>query len=642
MELKPGTLIDGRYQLVDRLGDGAMGQVWRAQDTRFESRTVAVKFLREDQTLGDDAERRARLIARLNALASARPLDLSAVVDALASALGGRDLTTLRARVEARLAGESLTPALVATLFDEFSNDPALNENARLRAKLRRLFRDEANSVANLRHDNIVSIFDYGEFQATPYLVMDYIEGRTLHQILEQRLTLSMTRKLQLIEDLCAGLSFAHSRQLVHRDIKPANLIIDNTTGSLKILDFGVVRRLGTDSTVGIPIGTFCYMSPEQTQGAASLDQRSDIFAVGVVFYELITGKKAFPAGKNVGDLVVRIQREPPPPINSLTPGVPVRIQQIIDQAIAKRPEDRYQDLRDVQRDIARVRMELETSDRVEPTLVMKAADLGATIVTKPQAVLPPRPQLKVPKFADAAPPAPPPPIPPPPAQPPPAAAAVLRPAPPVSSEATPVMVPAGQPAAQPIKPAPAPSATPRLRAGWSWQVPAAAAALIVILAIVSVLLWQNLQTRGAGDAPADASTGSSSPAPETPPTPTPGTAPAATDAPLAAANETTEVTSPVGLNTVTIDIRPWARVRVVPAAVPDGQAPPPVPAEPLYAPFTIDLTPGDYTLEAENGGLTRNASFQLKVELGKPQYFTRTMPGFNATKTVDALLAQD
>ena len=112
------------------------------------------------------------------------------------------------------------------------------------------------------------------------------------------------TRRLQLIEDLCAGLGYAHKHKLVHRDIKPANLIIDSSTGGLKILDFGVVRRLGSASTVGVPVGTFCYMSPEQTKGAANLDHRSDIFAVGLVFYELMTGKKAFPPGKSIGDLV--------------------------------------------------------------------------------------------------------------------------------------------------------------------------------------------------------------------------------------------------------------------------------------------------------------------------------------------------
>jgi serine/threonine protein kinase len=607
MELTPGALIEGRYELVDRLGDGAMGQVWRARDTRFESRTVAVKFLREDQTLIDDAERRARLVARLNALSSSRALDAEVVVDALASALGGRDLTTLRARVEARLAGSPPTRELVATMFDEFANDPALNENARLRVKLRRLFRDEANSVANLRHDHIVSIFDYGEVEGTPYLVMDYIEGRTLHHILEQRLTLALSTKLQLIEDLCAGLAFAHSRRLVHRDIKPANLIIDHTTGRLKILDFGVVRRLGSDSTVGIPIGTLCYMSPEQTQGAANLDHRSDIFAVGVVFYELITGNKAFPAGKSVGDLVVRIQREAPPPISGVVPNIPARVQQIIDKAIAKRPEDRYQDLREMEREIARVRTELESADRVQPTVVMKAPDLGATILAKPSAsAAQMRPPLKVPVFV------------------PPAAA---KPAPP------PTPTPAPAPA-----PAPAPQQGAPTKA---WPIGAVVAA-IVILGVASVLLWTQLPTSApeiattpsasaASDVsgPAEAASGreGGSDAPSAPSEPGAAAAPGPLSAPE--------------LNSVTIDVRPWARVRVVATKVPEGQSPPQVPTEPLYAPFTIDLAPGDYTLEAENGGLNRNATFQIKVEGSKPQSFVRTMPGFNATKIVDALLAQ-
>ena len=624
-----------------------MGQVWRAKDTRFENRTVAVKLLREDQTLGDDAERRQRMIARLNALSAARPLDLNTVVDALASALGGRDLTTLRARAEARLGSTPLTTDVVATLFDEFVNDPALNENARLRAKMRRLFRDEANSVANLRHDNIVSIFDYGEFEAVPYLVMDHIEGRTLHQILDQRLSLSLTRKLQLIEDLCAGLAFAHSRQLVHRDIKPANLIIDQTTDSLKILDFGVVRRLGTESTVGIPIGTFCYMSPEQTQGAASLDHRSDIFAVGLVFYEIITGTKAFPAGKNVGDLVLRIQRESPPPISTLVPNVPDRVQQIINKAIAKNPDDRYQDLRDMERDIARIRMELETSDRNEPTMVMKASDLGATIIAKaPPGPAPGRPPLKVPTFSDA-----------------PAAAAASAPPvmPPVSAPAsvtgttTPRVAPPPEP--PPPRPAPpipppvgtsAPAVTPQApvaaagtaarpaRPVVDWKIPAAAVSAILVLGLIAALVWQQL----GGPEQAAESSLTTATADSSKPAATP--APAADAAPVTASEEPPAAASPVGLNTVSIDVRPWARVRVVPANVPEGQTPPTVPAEPLYTPFTIDLAPGDYTLEAENGGLNRNTTFQIKVELGKPQYIVRSMPGFNATKTVDALLAQD
>ena len=264
-------------------------------------------------------------------------------------------------------------------VFDELVNDPTLNDNARMRAKLRRLFRDEANAVANLRHDNVVSIFDYGDHEGSPYLVMDYIDGRTVYQVIQSKQMMQQSRRLQLIEDLCAGLGYAHRHKLVHRDIKPANLIIDGSTGSLKILDFGVVRRLGSASTVGVPVGTFCYMSPEQTRGAATLDHRSDIFAVGLVFYELLSGKKAFPPGKSIGDLVARIQRDPPPSLLELVPSVPKAIDEIISKALQKLPENRYQELALMEREIAKIRSRMEAAEQSEGTSV--TADTNATIV---------------------------------------------------------------------------------------------------------------------------------------------------------------------------------------------------------------------------------------------------------------------
>ena len=254
-------------------------------------------------------------------------------------------------------------------------NDPAFNDNAKLRAKMRRLFRDEANTVANLRHDNVVSIFDYGDHEGIPFLVMDYIEGRTLYQILQAQQDLGQSRRLALMEDLCAGLGYAHRHKLVHRDIKPANLIIASTTGSLKILDFGVVRRMGSKSTIGMPIGTFCYMSPEQTRGEATLDHRSDIFAVGLVFYELVSGRKAFPPSKSIADLVARIQRDPPPPISELVPSISPAIEDIIGKAIEKRPDDRYQDLAIMGRAIARIRAPLEAAEQSDRTMIAVQAD---------------------------------------------------------------------------------------------------------------------------------------------------------------------------------------------------------------------------------------------------------------------------
>ncbi|MGQ0735153.1 MAG: protein kinase domain-containing protein [Acidobacteriota bacterium] len=384
MKLSANIVIADRYQLVECLGAGAMGEVWRAQDTRFEARAVAVKFLREDESLKEDTLARDRLQIRADHQAARGGLTVDTALDALGTALAGSSLEGLRAKLAARVGTAAVRPADVMAVFDELVNEPSFNENARMRAKLRRLFRDEANSVANLRHDNIVSIFDYGDQSGTPYLVMDYIEGRTLYQVIQARESLRRSRRLQLIEDLCAGLGHAHRKKLVHRDIKPANLIIDSSTNSLKILDFGVVRRLGSASTIGVPVGTFCYMSPEQTRGAATLDHRSDIFAVGLVFYELLSGQKAFPPGKSLGDLVARIQRNAPPPLRDLVPGIPRPIEDIISTALEKQPENRYQDLTAMEREIARIRTKIEAEEQSEQTMIASMAE--PTVLKAPAA----------------------------------------------------------------------------------------------------------------------------------------------------------------------------------------------------------------------------------------------------------------
>ena len=372
MKLSQDVLIASRYQPVDRLGAGAMGEVWRARDTRFDTRTVAIKFLCEDETLKEDLLNRGRLLSEVEQHAARGTLSFEAALASIVAALGTSNAEGVRARLSTVVGNTAIQPAEVVAVFDALVNDPAVNDNARLRAKMRRLFRDEANVVANLRHDNVVSIFDYGDHEGRPYLVMDYIEGRTLDRVIQERQPLKISRRIRLIEDLCAGLGHAHRHKLVHRDIKPANLIIDGSTGSLKVLDFGVVRRLGSASTVVVPIGTFCYMSPEQTRGLATLDHRSDIFAVGLVLYELITGKMAYPPSKSLGDLVLRIQRDPPP----ADPAIPEALQRIINKALLKRPEDRYADLTIMGSELSRVRMRLapqEPESLLDDRTVIKA-----------------------------------------------------------------------------------------------------------------------------------------------------------------------------------------------------------------------------------------------------------------------------
>ena len=349
---------------MERLGAGAMGEVWKALDIKFQSRHVAIKLLKEDDFHHEDARNRGRLLELVRVATESGGMSEAQAVDALHELLKNVGSTdSLRLRVASHVDARGRVPGdAVLQLFQELISNPSFSENAKARARMRRLFHDEANSVANLRHDNIVSISDYGEHDGQPFLAMDYIEGQTLATVIQRGRGVPLTRQLEWMEDLCAGLAYAHARHLVHRDIKPANLIVEAGTDSLKILDFGVVRRLQnvSETTVGVTVGTLCYMSPEQLVGSASLDHRSDIFSVGAVLYELLTGKKAFPPGESILDLLNRIQFEDPRPARDYAPALPPALDGILTQALAKNRDARYQDLLAMRRDLARVRKRLE------------------------------------------------------------------------------------------------------------------------------------------------------------------------------------------------------------------------------------------------------------------------------------------
>src|SRR5918994_382696 len=159
--------------------------------------------------------------------------------------------------------------------------------------ELRSRFAREAKAAGRLRHPNIVTIFDVGEHDGDPFIAMEFLAGETLQELIRHGARLSLARRLKLLEELCDGLSYAHRAGLVHRDIKPANLMVD-AEGVLKILDFGIVRlEEGGSTAAGMLVGTVNYMSPEQVHGG-EIDHRSDIFAVGLVAYELLTARQAF------------------------------------------------------------------------------------------------------------------------------------------------------------------------------------------------------------------------------------------------------------------------------------------------------------------------------------------------------------
>jgi predicted Ser/Thr protein kinase/tetratricopeptide (TPR) repeat protein len=226
--------------------------------------------------------------------------------------------------------------------------------------ELRERFAREARSAGRLRHQNIVTIFHVGEHETHPFIVMEYIPGETFAALISQRAELPVTRKLRLVEDLCRGLAYAHKSGIVHRDIKPANVLVDHD-GTVKILDFGIAR-IGEQglTRLGTMMGTLNYMSPEQiNQGVA--DHRSDVFAVGLVLYELLTYQRAFP-GDSFAVLQNIVYNEPEP-VAALCADLDVEVTTILQRALAKQPEARYQQLTDMAADLARVRKRLRASD---------------------------------------------------------------------------------------------------------------------------------------------------------------------------------------------------------------------------------------------------------------------------------------
>ena len=195
-------------------------------------------------------------------------------------------------------------------------------------------FLQEARSAGQLKHRNIVTIYDYGEFESTPFIVMEFIEGTTLGELIRTDRTLSLPRKLELIGDLAAGLDYAHNKGVVHRDVKPANVMIDRE-GVLKILDFGLARVGESGLTqFGSMMGTPNYMSPEQIQGRP-VDRRSDIFAVGLLFYELLSCRQAFP-GASIHQVLYAITQADPITLSELCPGLDPDLVAIVNKAIEK------------------------------------------------------------------------------------------------------------------------------------------------------------------------------------------------------------------------------------------------------------------------------------------------------------------
>ena len=309
-----GTVFDGRYRIIRKLGAGGMADVYLAEDQEL-GRNVAIKIL-NDRHAADDS-----FIER---------------------------------------------------------------------------FRREAKNAAGLSHPNIVSIYDRGEAEGTYYIAMEYLEGRSLKELIVSRGPAPIKVSIDYARQILAALAAAHRRGIVHRDIKPHNVLV-NPEGRLKVTDFGSARSGASQMTeVGSIIGTAQYLSPEQARGAP-VDQTSDLYSVGVVLYEMLTGQVPF-TGDTPLEIAMKHLSEVPKPPSELRPEVPHDLDLIVLRALAKDPAERYQSAEEMDADLARVADGLPVDPETETaaTAVLSGSGLIAaaptSVITRPTQVAPTRP----------------------------------------------------------------------------------------------------------------------------------------------------------------------------------------------------------------------------------------------------------
>ena len=250
----------GKYQIVEELGRGTMGVVYKAVDTRIE-RLVALKVMNRS-----------------------------------------------------------------------LSQDPEFQQR----------FEREAKSTGRLQHPNIVTVYDFGDFDGCSYLAMEFLDGQSLEEVLEtRRAAVPLLTKLQWVSQICYGLEHAHQQNVVHRDIKPANIRLTKT-GQIKIVDFGLARLAGSNLTgTGKVFGSPSYMSPEQVHSSRDVDGRSDQFSAGIILFELLTGQLPF-TGDSIPAILLQIANAPHRRLEDSWPEAPSALVAIVDRALAKNPAERF------------------------------------------------------------------------------------------------------------------------------------------------------------------------------------------------------------------------------------------------------------------------------------------------------------
>ncbi|HEY4906098.1 MAG TPA: protein kinase [Candidatus Acidoferrum sp.] len=253
------------------------------------------------------------------------------------------------------------------------------------RSELIARFQTEARAAGLLTHHNIVVVYDAGEEDGLFYITMELVEGKSLQTLIDAGHAFPLPRVLRIMEQACNALQFAHENNIVHRDIKPANIMLTGDD-TVKVTDFGTAKILqfGTVQQTAHVMGTPSYMSPEQVKGRA-VDGRTDIFSLGVMFYEMITGEKPFP-GESITTVIYKIVNEQPVPPRTIDPTIHPGISAAVLRALAKEPEDRYQSCHEFLEDLRNYRnVAAEGNPRATvPSLANRSAQPNATVAMNP------------------------------------------------------------------------------------------------------------------------------------------------------------------------------------------------------------------------------------------------------------------
>jgi len=232
-------------------------------------------------------------------------------------------------------------------------------------------FRREAQMVAGLVHHNIVTVIDRGADDGQPFIVFEYVGGENLKQLVEREGPLPVERALELAIQIAHGLAFAHENGYIHRDVKPQNVLL-NGNGEAKVTDFGIARSLDVHRGVtqtGAVLGTSEYIAPEQAQGE-HVDERTDVYSLGILLYELLTGKLPF-TGENFVAMAMQHINEPAPLASQQRHGIPARLDAAVARALAKRPEDRFATMADFGRELEACLEEARAGRGASETMVL-------------------------------------------------------------------------------------------------------------------------------------------------------------------------------------------------------------------------------------------------------------------------------